>query len=253
MGKVTNQPVYKLLGGTSEPIALYATGLNTETLIDSVQEVISKGYKGIKLRVGIKGKEDLKHVKDISDFIGEQHAMYVDANQGLNLEDALAYSLELQEVIGQKGWLEEPVRIDDHEGIHYIRQKTGVRLAGGENAFGKEDFFRLLTNKEYDVYMPDVTRTGGLTEARKICSLLDLFGVPYSPHHYGSDVGFMATLHLIASAPGCEIMMRDVSATPLREEVLINQVEIKNGFAYVPTAPGLGIEINDEAINNYRV
>jgi len=75
--------------------------------------------------------------------------------------------------------------------------------------------------------------------------------LPYSPHHYGSDVGFAASLHLLASTPGGLVMLRDVSPTPLREEVLLEPLRIEGGYAEVPQGPGLGVELNEEVISRF--
>lgn len=99
--------------------------------------------------------------------------------------------------------------------------------------------------------MPDPTRAGGLTECRKLCALAQSWGVPYSPHHYGSDVGFAAALHLLASTPGGGYMLRDVSPTPLREEILAERLVIEDGEAIVPGGSGLGVKLNREMVERY--
>jgi L-alanine-DL-glutamate epimerase-like enolase superfamily enzyme len=109
----------------------------------------------------------------------------------------------------------------------------------------------LLTAGAVDILMPDPTRAGGLTECKRLCALAQAWGVPFSPHHYGSDVGFAAALHLLASTSGGGYMLRDVSPTPLREEVLAEPLAIEKGEAIVPDGMGLGAKLNREAVERY--
>jgi L-alanine-DL-glutamate epimerase-like enolase superfamily enzyme len=143
------------------------------------------------------------------------------------------------------------LRADDVEGLADLAMVTDISIAAGENAFDLGDFRTLLMAEAVDIIMPDPTRAGGLSECRRICAMARAWGLRVSPHHYGSDVGFAAALHLLASTPNGDYMLRDVSPTPLREQVLLEPIEIANGYATVPRGPGLGIKLNHEFMAQY--
>jgi L-alanine-DL-glutamate epimerase-like enolase superfamily enzyme len=126
-------------------------------------------------------------------------------------------------------------------------------LAAGENQFDVADAERLLATQAIRFLMPDPTRAGGLSEAQRTCTLANAHGIPYSPHHYGSDVGFAAALHLIAATPGADYLLRDVSFAPLRESILREPICIQEGFAHVPDGPGLGIDLNWERVLEHTI
>lgn len=256
LGKALGQPVYRLLGGSgAQPVPLYATGLDAEDLPGASRKAVEEGYSAIKLRVGFDVEKDVENVRAVREAVGPDVPVLVDANQSYERAEAVRFAEAVEPYLSGSfgGWFEEPIRLDDRCGHEVIRAGTDLRLAGGENAFGREDFLGLLEEGVFDVLMPDVTRAGGLTECRKICALCRQYGVPYSPHHYGSDVGFAASLHLFASAPGGEIMLRDVADVALREGVLASPLTIEAGHAPVPEAPGLGVELNEESVERYRV
>lgn len=247
-GKAYNLPLYALLGGqVTDRVPLYATGFDLKT----PQRYVDQGYRALKMRVGFDAKQDLLNVEAVRKAIGDDIALLVDVNMGWTRQQALALAPRY-DAFGLY-WLEEPVRSDDLEGYALLRARMTTPLAAGENAFDRADSRALLETGALRYLMPDPTRAGGLSEVKRICSLAWLYGVPISPHHYGSDVGFAAALHLIASTAGGDYLLRDVTEAPLREHILKTPIRIEDGFAYPPDAPGLGIELNLEAIAAYQV
>lgn len=249
-GKALGAPVFRLLGGLyQERIKLYATGFSLKEPAEGAARCVEQGYRAVKLRIGFDPERDVENVRAVREAIGDDVQLMVDANMAWDRRLAIDMAERLEEF--NLYWLEEPVRCDDLEGMAAVAAATKTPIAAGENAFGRRDFKALLTARAADIIMPDVTRSGGLTECRKICSLASAWGISYSPHHYGSDVGFAASLHLLASTPGGLIMLRDVSPTLLREEVLLEPLKIEGGYAEVPQGPGLGVELNEEIISRF--
>lgn len=249
-GKALGVPVFRLLGGLyQDRIKLYATGFSLKEPAEGARGCVEQGYRAVKLRIGFDARQDIENVKAVREAIGDEIQLMVDANMAWDRRLAMEMAQTLEEF--DLYWIEEPVRCDDLEGMAAVAATTKTPIAAGENAFGRRDFKALLMAHAVDIIMPDVTRSGGLTECRKICSMASTWDVPYSPHHYGSDVGFAASLHLLASTPGGLIMLRDVSPTPLREEVLLEPLKIEGGYAEVPQGPGLGVELDEEIISRF--
>jgi L-alanine-DL-glutamate epimerase-like enolase superfamily enzyme len=150
-------------------------------------------------------------------------------------------------------WMEEPLLSDDREG--YLRLKAEfpqIPLAWGENAFSASEYQRFVDAFAVDFVMPDPGRSGGLTQCIRLCETADRKGIPFSPHHFGSDLGFAATLQLIAAKPLFAILLRDISHCPLREEIIETPFEIKDGSVAIPDKPGLGVSPNWKMIEKYQ-
>ena len=249
-GKAYGVPVYALLGGKlRDAVPLYAVGFTTQDPVAGVGEWVARGFRAVKLRIGFEPEQDLRLVETVHRAFAGKIDLLADANMGWDRVTArrMVRALEPYRLY----WLEEPLRCDDVTGLAELAAQTETPIAAGENAFDRDDVHALLAARAIDYLMPDPTRCGGLTECRRLCALAQTFRVPYSPHHYGSDVGFAAALHLLASTPGGGYMLRDVSPTPLRDQVLAEPIHIENGHAYIPEGKGLGVQLNREVIERY--
>lgn len=252
VGKANNQPIYALLGG-SQPtrIPLYATGLDPVNLADSARAFVARGYRAVKVRIGFDEARDIANVEAVRRAVGNEVDVLVDANMAYDLDGAKRMAEALQPY--RLYWLEEPLVANDLTGYSALKDYTSIPLAAGENQFDVADAAALLDTNAIHYLMPDPTRAGGLSEVRRICALAQSRGLSYSPHHYGSDVGFAATLHLIAATPGASYMLRDVAPAPLRESVLRTPIKIESGCAITPDGPGLGIELDWDVIRAHEV
>lgn len=245
-GKAHDLPVYALMGGkVIDRVPLYATGFD----INNPQKYLDQGFRALKMRVGFNAEQDLQNVANVRAQVGEEVDLLVDVNMGWTRTQALDLA-PLYEPYNLY-WLEEPLRTDDPEGLMMLAEMLETPLCAGENAFDRNDARAVLETGALRYLMPDPTRGGGLSEAKRMCSLAWSYGVTYSPHHFGSDVGFAAALHLMAATPMSGYMLRDVTDAPLREQVLREPMKISDGFAQVPDGPGLGVVLNEEAITQY--
>lgn len=252
VGKASGQPVYALLGGTQPMrVPLYATGLDPANLADSARSLVDRGYRAVKVRIGFDEARDIANVEAVRRAVGDNVDVLADANMAYDLDGAIRMAMALQPYCLY--WLEEPLVANDLAGYRALKDHTSIPLAAGENQFDVADATALLETGAIRYLMPDPTRAGGLSEARRICALAQAQGLPYSPHHYGSDVGFAATLHLIAAVPGATYMLRDVAPAPLRESLLRTPIVIEDGYAMTPDGPGLGIELNWDVIRVHEV
>ena len=149
-------------------------------------------------------------------------------------------------------WIEEAVYPDDYEGYKMLAERTDVRIAGGENETTRYGFKQLIEDCKLAVLQPDITRCGGLTEAKRIGTMALAHNTTVIPHAWSSGIVIAASLHFIASQPNSDLLEYCVWDTPIRREMLKQDFVLKNGYVDVPMGPGLGIEIDDEAIERYR-
>ena len=246
-------PIHQLLGGAMRQEAqCYAVGFSAADPAGGAMKTLAQGYNAVKIRIGFDDAVDVQKVRATREAIGDDIRLMIDANQAFKPPRALDMMRALSDL--DLDWLEEPVLNDDVAGYRMLREKgPAMRLAWGENAAEPEEFEYFLQNGLVDIVMPDPCRCGGLTEAVRLCQLAHRFGVPFSPHHYGSDVGFAACLQLCASQPGFDIMLRDVAPVPLRDEIVNEPIEIKDGKAAIPDRPGLGVTLSQSRVDTTRV
>jgi len=260
--KAAGRPLYALLrdnGGAGDsdlspgPIPLYAVGFTgeAEQIAEQARAALDAGFAAVKIRAGFGRDRDLSLLDAMAAAIPDMQRVLVDANMAWSRQEAR----EMIAAIGDYGvgWIEEPVVCTDIEGLAALRHDARVPIAAGENAYGREEGVRLVTGGAIDVFMPDIARCGGLTNARAVIAVARAHGLPYSPHQYASDVGFVTCLHLCAAEPGALHVLRDISPWPLRSEVLTQPVRVEGGTAWIPAGPGLGVELDAAAIERYRV
>jgi len=255
-GKRAGLPLHRLLAPEAPdpaPVPLYAVGFGggPEQIAEGAAAALAAGYPFVKIRVGFGQERDLALLDAVSRAVPDMGRVLVDANMAWTREQA-AEQAPAVAAFGI-GWLEEPLVHTDHAGLAELRRTLGVRVAAGENAYGRGPALDLVAADAADVVMPDIARIGGILNAREMIAAARAKGVPYSPHHYASEIGFVASLHLCAAEPGCVALLRDTSPWPLRDAILAAPPEVSSGHAPVPSGPGLGVTLDEDAVAHHRV
>lgn len=255
LGKSLGTPVYRLLGGSGNvKIPAYASGLGPEGFEPYVEESLRKGYCAFKLKVGFGRDTDLKNLQTMRELIGSERSLMVDANQAWRTAAEALEHLNAYREFGL-ALIEEPVPADRHAELRKIREQRIAPVAGGENVYGREGFRQTLGAEALDVVQPDLTKTGGISEARIICQMAWAWEIPYAPHMFGTAVGLTASLHLMAATPNGLFMEVDATPNPLMTRLLKKSIfELRTGgFVISGEGPGLGIEIDTEVLKEYEV
>ena len=267
-GKALKQPVYQLLGGrVREKVAVYATGLYyTEgefptRLLAEARGYVEAGFKGMKTKVGgLPMDEDVKRVSALRDAIGPDIKLMVDANQAYNATSAIRIGNRLADL--DLLWFEEPVNAQDIEGYLQVKSALPMAIAGGENLRTRYEFSQFLSRRAYDITQPDVVNVGGITEMRNVAMTANTNGIQVNPHVWGSPVMIAASLHVASTIPPCPpsgdpepyvqepVMEFDRTPSLIREGLMAPPFEQEDGFLKVPDGPGLGIEIDEEAVRS---
>jgi len=264
-GKILGLPVHQLLGGKKrDKIYPYATGLyfrEEKDLIHAlVEEAImykEQGYRSIKMKVGMSIKEDIKHVEAVRKAIGNDVDLMIDANHAYNLHEALKLASALNNL--DIAWFEEPLSPEFYEQHAELRSKTSIPVATGECEYLRFGFHRLLKNNSADILQPDICACGGLTEAKRIATVASVYGVEIVPHSWGTFIALSAAMHFVAnqdSIPG-RLKMRkftmeyDRTVNSIRDKVTFPDFEVKDGTLIISDKPGLGVEVDENALVQY--
>jgi L-alanine-DL-glutamate epimerase-like enolase superfamily enzyme len=150
-------------------------------------------------------------------------------------------------------WLEEPLPAEDFTGYRRLTESTTMRIATGEEESGRLAFSRLINESRVDVIQPDISRCGGLTEAKKIAVMAADNNIQLVPHAFKTGILVAASIQFIAAIPNVPFLEFSVTESAIRKELLVKPFVQKGGFIDVPATPGLGIELNTEVIRKYGV
>ncbi|MBL27361.1 MAG: mandelate racemase [Rhodospirillaceae bacterium] len=265
-GKAFGVPVHRLMGGPLRTeVQAYATGLYLKDwddpaigLADEAAGYVEEGFKAMKLKVGFGIDHDVRMTDAVRGAIGDHAALMIDANHGYDAVSAIALGRRIEH--HRIGWFEEPVPPEDLRGYREVKAALSIPVAGGECEFTRFGFRDILAERMFDVVQPDTCAAGGLTECKKIADMAAAFGVRYVPHVWGTGIAIATALQLLAvvprNPPGLypnEPMMEfDQSEHPFRFEVT-PRISHRDGIVQVPTGPGLGIEVDRDAVMHYRM
>ena len=270
VGKALQQPLWKLLGGRSEKMLAYASSgerVDPEERVRRVLALRDAGVRAVKIRFNQADWQiDLEVVERVRAAVGSSMEIMVDANQGWRMAGdrrllwdvptaaACARALERLDVY----WLEEPLRTDDLDGYAQLRARTSIRLAAGEMVRGMHEARDLILRGGVDVVQPDAVLTGGIGGCRRIAMLADLCGRAFSPHTWTNGLGLLANLHLAlatSTSPFVEVPFDPPAWSPARRDWLLPEpLQIgADGSIAPPPGPGLGVDMQLEALEQYRV
>jgi L-alanine-DL-glutamate epimerase-like enolase superfamily enzyme len=262
-GKITNQPVARLLGGVyRDRIKPYGSLLfdEPEPLREKLQTAVARGFKAIKLGWKPFGRRD--HLTDeilvrtAREAVGPKVEIMVDAGgSDAYWPHNFKWAIRTAHMLAAYGvtWFEEALRPDDTAGFIELRRQSPIPISTGEVLTRRQSFWPFLQQQAVDIIQPDATKCGGLTEAWRIGWMAYEHNIDMVPHGWNTAVGLAADLHLTAALPVARYVefltpspyVDDLITTPFRPDA--------EGYLHLPDGPGLGIELNRDAMKQYAV
>lgn len=250
LGRRAGLPLWRVLGGTSGRMRVYASGINPTGSAAMAEAALERGHRAFKLKIGFDAARDVANLVELRRVVGRDH-LAVDANQAWTLEQALRLAPALAQF--DLAWLEEPLRADrPWDEWHALKQRTAIALAGGENIAGREAFAAALRQDVFGVVQPDAAKWGGVSGCIEVARDVIAAGRIYCPHYLGGGIGLLASAHLLAAVGGAGMLEVDSNDNPLRDDFCGAAGSIKDGWIELPETPGLGIAPDVAAIERYR-
>jgi len=279
-GKALNLPVYQLLGGkfrdkvrVYSDTALYRSNNPApKEFADSAINAVTMGFNAIKFDIDQAGdpnrfdrynwtasQGELQRMYDqlaaVREAVGPKIDIAVDMHGRYDLNTALAISKRVEPL--NLLWLEEPIPAENVEAYRLVSQETSTPIAAGENIYLAYGFRRLLEIGGVDAVMPDMQKAGGLGEGQRIANLANLYYIPFAPHMVASFLGAMACAHVCVSVPNFLIMewQSYFHTNPMYKEIVTFDEGdwVEKSFIKVSEKPGIGVDINEEAMKKYAV
>ena len=270
IGKASNQPVYKILGAHRDRVKVYAATsrlLSPPEHVEQVRELMSLGFKAVKLRLHRPDfRDDLKVVEAVRKACGDDLMIVVDANQNHRAIHYEWWSRQTAKIVARElqnlnvFFLEEPLERRDYEGLAELSAEFDMYIAGGEHSLNIYEFKEHIERNTYDILQPDITLGDiGITGTKKLSIISDYNYKMIIPHVSGLGgfaLNFAAMLHAAASLRNCPMieypfdppfLTVETQQFYLKEKFIID----KEGYVALPHRPGLGIEIDEKSAAKY--
>jgi len=267
-GKAMNVPVYRLLGGrVREKIPVYLHAANPAEAANIIAQTnvkalkigtdyspddwtLKKGFDPGKLwglHLNTAQLDDVVNfVGGFRDKLGKSYDIALECHARFDVETGIQICRLMEPF--RLMWVEEPIPSDDVDAMLRIRNNTRVPIAAGENIYSRFGYREFLEKEALSIIQPDMSKTGGLLESRKIASMAEVYSVPVAPHGVASPLATMAYAHVSATIPNLMILEW---AHYLNKQYtsLTDPVSLKDGFLEVSDKPGIGVNLNDAAVN----
>lgn len=266
-GKALNQSVAEMYGGrVRDKTPVYAAAMNyTEGVRPEDQfpaeakDLLARGFKAIKLRTGrFEPKRDLAVLAKVRETVGPDIRLMTDGNGAFTLPAAVQFGKELEKLGFY--YFEEPLpQAQQYAGYAELARTLDIALAGGEGLDSRGAARDLIVQRAFDIIQPDVSLCGGLAEVLFIAEMARLFSIQCIPHCWGGALVIAATLQVLSLLPpytwgftSDEPMLEmDTMENPFRDEIVTRPFVVEQGFVRIPTGPGLGVEIDEDAVRKY--
>ena len=277
-GKLLEVPAHQLLGGKHrEDVRVYCDShagehmddideadgdpYSPEAYADAAEEVVGDGYDAIKFDLDATDRYELdtknKHlnarainyradiVRAVTERVGDRADVAFDCHWSWTGDSIrrLASAIEPYDV----WWLEDTVPPENHDVQIQVTQSTDTTIAAGENVYRVEGARRLLENQGLDVLHPDVPKTGGMLETKKMADMAKAYYVPLALHNVASPVGTMASAHVAAASSNFLALEYHAREIEWWDDVIGESI-IEGGRIAVPDVPGLGVEIDRDVV-----
>lgn len=273
-GKALGKPCYELLGGAVRPSITPYASLQPEvgsfdayrhSIIEWAKRAKASGFRAAKLEVtpcgpyahkGLKAshQEMTAVIGAVREAVGQDFTLMVDVQYAFPDADTCLKAIRPW-VDFNLFFIETPLPSDDLAGYARLASEQPIPIAAGEWLATRFEFLDLMDRGKVRVVQPDVGRVGGLTEAKRVCDLAEQRDLTIVPHLWKSGISIAAAVHLAATTPNCafiEFLPNDLCESALRKELVSDELRMVDGMIPLPTRPGLGFELNREALARFE-
>lgn len=256
-GKALSAPVVDLLGGSCrDKMPAYASGgwAKAEAIGEQLVSYTSKGFSGVKMRVGIMDQtvaESIKRVKAAREALPDHIKLMTDAHGTFSVPEAKQFAKGVEDC--NVYWFEEPISPDNKIGTAEIRANTFIPIAAGESEYTAFDVRDLIAERALDVLQPDCAIIGGITEAMRVSHLAHTYQLELAPHCWGSAFSFMAGLSVAFASPSANVIEFSLGGNPMMYDLVKENITVdKEGMLTAPEKPGLGLTPNWDFVKDFK-
>jgi len=267
-GKLLNMPVREILGGKSDPIPCYATGMYYSDeicedklltqLLEEAKGYLDSGYHILKVKVGKNMAFDENLIREFRSHFPKVK-LAADANHAYQFKEAIRVGKWLEEC--DYCWFEEPLAPDNYHDMATLRTQLSIPISAGECEQTRWGFLQLANQRCVDIMQPDVAFCGGLTEFSKIASIASAHHLDVMPHCWGLKVNQAAAataISILHENPGRfesrkVYLEMDQTENEIRDSIFTSSHEVRSAELHFNDLPGLGIEVDEVAMHKYLI
>jgi 2-dehydro-3-deoxyphosphogalactonate aldolase len=268
IGKATNQPIYNLLGGKyHEKLRAYAympaEGVweNPARAGEIAEKLVEEGNTACKLDpfmplfplprdIPLKTlNHAAKIFRAIRDAVGDELEIGIGTHGQFSTAGAIRVARIFEEF--NPFWFEEPVPPENINEMARVAKQTSIPIASGERLVTKYEFTELLEKQAAQIIQLDVAQCGGILESKKIAAIADAHFAMIAPHMYVGPIAAAAAVQLDTCSSN--FLIQEYNVNDLHSEIFVEPIRFENGFITPPSAPGLGVELDDEVVRRYQV
>lgn len=250
LGKTSRKPLFMLMGGyRTEVLTDITLSIKSpKEMAEDAVKAVNKGFKALKVKVGVNPPEDVERVKRIREAIGDNVQIRIDANQGWTPKQAIEVLNKIEKFNIQ--FAEQPVPLEDIKGLMEVKKKSPIPMMADESVHSPEDALRLIQAEAVDLINIKLMKSGGILKGRKIAAIAEAAGIPCMIGCMGdSEIGIAAGAHLAAAVKN--IQYADLDSDLLLKDKLVKKggTKVKDSMRVFPKQDGLGIkELNDQIL-----
>jgi L-alanine-DL-glutamate epimerase-like enolase superfamily enzyme len=217
------------------------------------QEAVNAGFSVLKTKAGRDWQQDVARIKAMNDEVNGELEFRLDPNQGWSLDQAVRVGAALEDAGIYLQYMEQPIRVNAHDSLATLRQRLRQPIAPNEDTYIPNNLRSLIEAGAMDVAVLDLTPAGGISGLRQQAALVEDAGIPYT-HHCAFDLGIRtaAILHAVHGLPGFSLPP-DTTYYAWEDDIIADPFSVTDGSMTVPNEPGLGIDIDQDAVNKYQV
>ena len=245
LGKMSNLPLYRILGGAQDRVPVYHSGglwlsSSDKELVAEAERFAAAGFRAMKMRLGSpEPATDVARVRAVRTAIGPKIKLMADANQGLTESQAIRLGRALEEF--DLTWFEEPLPAWDLDGLARVAAALDTPIASGETEYTRYGFRRMLELRSADILMPDLQRVGGVSEFIRVGHMAESYDIPVSSHLFPETS--LQVLGALANTIYLEYM-------PWFSKLYNETIKFAEGQAIVPERPGWGFTFNQDYVSH---
>ncbi|MFC1989984.1 mandelate racemase/muconate lactonizing enzyme family protein [Chloroflexota bacterium] len=245
--KALGMPLSHLLGGFREQVPAYASHLLFRNWsLDELQKdavlLVDQGFRTMKMNMGDKPFDvELERLKAVREAVGKDINIMIDVNWAWTVADTIRIGRKIEKY--DVYWIEDPLSSDDPDQLAQLANALDVPIAAGETYCTKYGFRQLIDKQAADILIVDLQRVGGITEWMKVAAIAEAWNLPVASHVF-HDI----SMHLVAAVPNGLI----VEYMPWWDVIYQTPPKVKDGYMEIPSAPGLGLELDPEALKKYE-
>ena len=247
MGKISKQPVYRLIGGKSHrklDIPQVISILSPKEMAKKAKEYVDQGFKHVKIKVGTDPDTDIKRIRMVREVLPNDVQLRVDANQGWTVNEAIYVIRQTQDC--QVDWYEQPTKAGDHEALAEVRKATNVNIMADESVHQMSDLIDIMRVRGADYINIKLMKTGGIYPALQLANLAESYRVPCQVGSMvETAIGTMAGAHLSISQ---HIIHSNEMVGPLMFKEDVAKTDYQDGTLVVQDRPGFGIDVDEEMV-----